>query len=64
MTKEDTTIDVWMQHPTLRFISHPMFDSLKRWMKGKIPDEEIPVELTLELMDHRGLSSQMKRLLR
>ncbi len=51
MTTENTIIDVWMQHPTLRFMSHPMFDSLKRWMKGKIPNEEIPVDITLELMN-------------
>lgn len=25
------TIDVWMQHPTLRFSQHEIFESLRRW---------------------------------
>jgi len=24
-------IDVWMQHPTLRFARRDMFESLRRW---------------------------------
>lgn len=31
-------IDVWMQHPTLRFLGHDMFDSLRRWTGGAIPE--------------------------
>ncbi|HUP92410.1 MAG TPA: amidohydrolase family protein [Solimonas sp.] len=27
-------IDAWIQHPTLRFIEQPMFDSLRRWVSG------------------------------
>lgn len=49
-------IDVWMQHPTLRFIQHDMFASLRRWMKGAIPTEEIPLSLTVGLMDAAGVS--------
>jgi hypothetical protein len=24
-------VDVWMQHPTLRFLQHEMFEPLRRW---------------------------------
>jgi predicted TIM-barrel fold metal-dependent hydrolase len=44
-------IDVWMQHPTLRFLGHDMFSSLRRWTGGQIPTEEIPLEATLAAMD-------------
>lgn len=49
MGSERYFIDAWMQHPTPRFIAHPMFDSLKRWMGEAIPSE-IPIELTLGAM--------------
>jgi predicted TIM-barrel fold metal-dependent hydrolase len=44
-------IDVWMQHPTLRFLSHEMFESLRRWTKNAIPTEEVPLEMTIAAMD-------------
>lgn len=44
-------IDVWMQHPTLRFMQHEMFESIRRWTGAELPDEELPVELTLGVMD-------------
>lgn len=40
-----------MQHPTLRFIGHEMFASLRRWTGQKLPEEEIPIEATLAAMD-------------
>ncbi len=45
------TIDVWMQHPTLRFLGHDMFTSLRRWTGGQIPGEEPALEVTLAAMD-------------
>ena len=48
-------IDVWMQHPTLRFLRHDMFESLRRWTRGQIPDEEPPIEMTVAAMDHAGI---------
>ena len=48
-------IDVWMQHPTLRFMQHEMFDSLRRWTKMETPDREIPVEFTIAAMDGAGV---------
>ena len=49
--KDQRTIDAWMQHPTLDFINHPMFDSLKRWTKAGKTTEELPVKFTLSVMD-------------
>jgi uncharacterized protein len=49
------TIDVWMQHPTLRFQSHEMFASLRRWTGGAAPAEELPIEVTLAAMDSAGV---------
>ena len=47
--------DAWMQHPTLRFITNPMFSSLIRWMGEQLPTEEIPIEMTLAAMDDAGI---------
>lgn len=51
MKEENQVIDVWMQHPTLEFINHPMFDSLRRWTGGEKVTEDIPVEYTIAAMD-------------
>ena len=48
-------VDVWMQHPTLRFMQHEMFDSLRRWTKMQTPDQEVPVEFTIAAMDGGGV---------
>ena len=45
------TIDVWMQHPTQRFLRSDMLASLRRWTGGSIPDTDIPIEATLAAMD-------------
>lgn len=50
------TVDVWMQHPTLRFLAHDMFESLRRWTGQEIPPEEIPVEVTVGAMDRADVS--------
>ena len=34
----------------------PMFDSLRRWTHGRLPDEELPVEWTLASMDAAGVA--------
>ena len=44
-------IDVWMQHPTPRFLSHDMFESLRRWIGQELPQEQLPIELTVAAMD-------------
>jgi predicted TIM-barrel fold metal-dependent hydrolase len=48
-------VDAWMQHPTLRFLRHDMFEPLWRWTGQVVPDEELPVSRTLELMDEAGV---------
>ena len=45
-----------MQHPTLRHLQHEMFDSLRRWMGMEVPDEELPLELTIGVMDEGAVS--------
>jgi uncharacterized protein len=50
------TIDVWMQHPTVRFLGHEMLESLRRWTGMEVPKEELPVELTIAAMDAAGVS--------
>ncbi|MFF3567915.1 amidohydrolase family protein [Nocardia jiangxiensis] len=46
------TIDVWMQHPTVRFSQHDMFDSLRRWTGQQALTDPLPIEFTLAAMDH------------
>jgi predicted TIM-barrel fold metal-dependent hydrolase len=50
-----TVIDVWAQHPTLRFIQHEMFASLRRWTGADTLTEELPVGLTIAAMDAGGV---------
>jgi uncharacterized protein len=48
-------VDVWMQHPTLRFLGHEMFASLRRWTGRELPHEELPIDLTAATMDQAGI---------
>jgi len=52
-------IDAWAQHPTLRHIQDPMFDSLRRWTKMPVPDKEIPVAQTVAVMDQAGVEKSL-----
>lgn len=56
MTEDCKIIDVWMQHPTMRFINHAMFDSLRRWTGQDKLASEIPVEMTIAAMDKARVS--------
>ena len=49
-------IDVWMQHPTLRFLRHEMFESLRRWTGQEVPQQELDISLTLAAMDRAGVT--------
>lgn len=49
------TIDAWMQHPTVRFSEHEMFDSLRRWTGQQALTQELPIATTLAAMDHAGV---------
>jgi predicted TIM-barrel fold metal-dependent hydrolase len=48
-------VDVWMQHPTARFLAHPMFESLRRWARGTIGAEDVPLVTTIAAMDAAGV---------
>ena len=50
------TIDVWMQHPTQRFLNQDAFESLRRWTGQQIPDQEIPIDATIAAMDAAEIS--------
>jgi len=49
------TVDVWMQHPTLRFLGEEMLDSLRRWVGDELPREEPALQVTLDAMDRAGV---------
>jgi uncharacterized protein len=48
-------IDVWMQHPTTRFLALDIFASLRRWTKDVIPEEAPGIEATVAVMDAAGV---------
>ena len=48
-------IDAWAQHPTLRQMQDPIFDSLRRWTRNSLPEAELPVAATLAQMDAAGV---------
>lgn len=48
-------IDAWAQHPTLRQLQDPIFESLRRWTRGAMPTTELPVAATLAAMDEAGV---------
>lgn len=48
-------LDVWMQHPTLRFLEHEMFASLRRWTGAEVPAQAPGIEVTLGAMDEAGV---------
>lgn len=52
-------IDAWMQHPTLRHTTDPMFDSLRRWTKAPVPTQELPVAATVAAMDRGGVDKAL-----
>ena len=56
---EQKIIDAWMQHPTQRFINHPMFESLRRWMKLDSLEVDIPIEMTVSTMDASNITKAM-----
>jgi predicted TIM-barrel fold metal-dependent hydrolase len=52
-------IDAWAQHPTLRHSQDPIFESLRRWTKMPMPAAELPIEMTLEMMDQGGVDRSL-----
>jgi predicted TIM-barrel fold metal-dependent hydrolase len=52
-------IDAWMQHPTMKFGNHQMFDSLRRWTGQEKLLSELPLEMTISLMDQAHVSRSL-----
>ena len=52
-------IDAWGQHPTLRHSQDPIFESLRRWTRTPAPTEQLPVSLTIEMMDRAGVDKML-----
>ena len=52
-------IDAWMQHPSAEFLADPMFDSLRRWARGRLAGDEVPAEATVAAMDAAGVRTGM-----
>jgi predicted TIM-barrel fold metal-dependent hydrolase len=48
-------VDAWMQHPTDRFLTHRMFDSLRRWKPSPWGEAEQPLDATVAAMDDAGV---------
>src|SRR5262245_1336420 len=48
-------IDAWMQHPSSRWIEHPIFDSLWRWLGEQGPHKAISLEETIGAMNEAGV---------
>lgn len=52
-------IDAWAQHPTLRHLQDPIFESLRRWTKTPMPTVAPPVAMTLAAMDAAGVDRSL-----
>lgn len=52
-------IDAWAQHPTLRHMQDPIFESLRRWTKIPLPVQELPLATTLAAMDQAGVARSL-----
>jgi predicted TIM-barrel fold metal-dependent hydrolase len=48
-------VDVWMQHPTVRFLQQDALASLRRWTGSAIPQEPPPIAFSLQSMDAAGV---------
>ena len=49
-------VDAWAQHPTLRQLRDPIFESLRRWTRQPAPTAELPVAATIAAMDEAGVA--------
>jgi predicted TIM-barrel fold metal-dependent hydrolase len=48
-------VDVWMQHPTLRFLGSETFEPLLRWTGQTLPEHEPAIGATVAAMDDAGV---------
>lgn len=52
-------IDAWAQHPTLRHMQDPIFESLRRWTKTPMPTVELSIEATVAAMDQAKIDKSL-----
>jgi predicted TIM-barrel fold metal-dependent hydrolase len=52
-------VDAWMQHPSPGFLRHRIFDSLRRWSRGALPEDDPSPEWTVGHMDAAGVDVGM-----
>lgn len=57
--KKEIIIDAWGQHPTLRHIQDPIFDSLRRWTKALTYSEAPSVASTIAALDAAGVDRML-----
>ncbi len=54
MTGQLRIVDAWMQHPTPRLATEPVFESLRRWVPHTLSGD-VPLEDTIAAMDVAGV---------
>ncbi len=54
-----TVIDAWIQHPTPKFLNHPMFASLRKWMGMDTLPDTFPAEWTIAALDAAGVDKAL-----
>ncbi len=52
-------IDAWAQHPTLRHMQDPIFESLRRWTRTPTPTAELPIKATVAVMDQASIDKSL-----
>lgn len=56
MTTATGVIDAWIQHPSPKFLRHPMFASLRRWSGADDVPDELPLALTVHALASAGVT--------
>ncbi len=57
MPYQGPVIDAWIQHFNPRTLGHPMFASIRRWMRMDVIPDQIPLELTTSALQSAGVSA-------
>lgn len=52
-------VDAWIQHPTSRFLSHRMFESLRRWTGMADGSAELPLQVTVGAMEAANVTTAL-----
>ena len=58
-SKKELIIDAWGQHPTLRHVQDPIFDSLRRWTKAFNNSEQPSIASTIAALDEAGVDRML-----